>query len=291
MKVVPQLLYKHKNVRKIMVDGLSCIVHKTVDTIDVNTDHFLASHVLSVVLKGELKLETYYEGNRYFVAKNQLVFIPKGRYMISDIIPKNGEFEAVFFFFEAELLNEFLLIIKKQTELVVTQDLNLVLKYTDKIRVFTESILNLYTETVSKEVTKIKLLELLYLIYNSEQEKEFLQILYSLNSRKKRNIEELMLENFDKSLSIEDYAYLTGRSVSSFKRDFQRQFNTSPGKWLIKKRLEKAEHLLSSTDQPIQQISFEVGYENVSHFVSIFGRHYGLTPKQFLIKHRISKTI
>ncbi|WP_316633186.1 AraC family transcriptional regulator [uncultured Flavobacterium sp.] len=290
MKVVPQLLYKHKNVRKIMVDGLSCIVHKTVDTIDVNTDHFLASHVLSVVLKGELNLETYYEGESYFVTKNQLVFIPKGRYMISDIIPKNGEFEAVFFFFEAELLNQFLLSIKKQTDLSI-HGFNLVLKYTDKIRVFTESILSLYTESASKEVTKIKLLELLYLIYNSEQQNDFLQILHSLNSRKKRNIEELMLENFDKSLSIEDYAYLTGRSVSSFKRDFQRQFNTSPGKWLIKKRLEKAEYLLASTDQSIQQISVEVGYENVSHFVNIFGRYYGLTPKQFLIQHRINKAV
>ena len=289
MKVVPQLLYKHKNVRKIMVDGLSCIVHKTIDTIDLNTDHFLSSHVLCVVLKGELKLEIYYEDSRYSVTKNQLVFIPKGRYLITDIVPKDNEFEAVFFFFEDELLNQFSLSMKEQK--IIKDNFTLMLKYTDKIRIFTENILNLYTETVQRELTKIKLLELLYLIYNSEQQQVFLQILHSLNYKKKRNLEELMLENFDKSLSIEDYACLTGRSLSTFKRDFQRHFDTSPKKWLVKKRLEKAENLLLSSNQPIQQISIEVGYENVSHFVSVFGKYYGLTPKQFLIQNRLIKNI
>lgn len=291
MKVVPQLLYKHTNVRKIMVDGLSCIVHKTIDTIDVNTDHFLASHVLSVILKGELKIETYFEDNRYVVTKNQIVFIPKGRYMISDILPENGEFEAVFYFFEAELIHQFLSDIKKAPP--SEDNFNLVLNYTAKIKLYTESILGLYgdTEVTSKELTKIKLLELLYLIYNSEQQQHFLQILNSLNHKKKRNIEELMLENFDKSLSIEDYSHLTGRSVSTFKRDFQRQFKVSPRKWLIQKRLAKAEYLLLSSKLNIQQISNEVGYENVSHFISIFGKHYGLSPKQFLIHNRIDRLI
>lgn len=272
-----------------MVDGLSCIVHKTINTIDVNTDYFLASHVLSVVLKGELKLETYYEEERYTVTKNQLVFIPKGRYMITDIFPINEQFEAVFFFFEDTLIDQFLLNIKKQD--TTTSNSNLILSYTDKIKAFTESILNIYTEPVDKEVTRIKLFELLYLIYNSEQQQNFIQILNSLNNKKKRNLEMLMIENFDKSMSIDDYACLTGRSVSSFKRDFERQFQTTPKKWLIKKRLEKAEHLLLHTNLPIQQISLEIGYENASHFVSLFGKWYGVTPKQFQIQKRLIRTI
>nr|WP_315193561.1 AraC family transcriptional regulator [uncultured Flavobacterium sp.] len=289
MKVVPQLLYKHKNIRKIMVDGLSCIVHKSIDTIDINTDHFLSSHVLSVVLKGELKLETYYEDNRYLVTNNQLVFIPKGRYLISDIIPNDGEFEAVFFFFETELLNQFLLSIDRHE--VLKENFSLKLEYTDKIRMFTESVLNIYTEKANKEVTKIKLLELLHLIYNSEQQQVFLQIINSLNNTQKRNLEELMIENFDKPLSIEDYACLTGRSVSSFKRDFKKRFNTTPKKWLIKKRLEKAKRILLSSNLPIQQISIEVGYESTSHFISVFAKHYGISPKQFFIQNRLIKEI
>lgn len=289
MKIVPQLLYKHKNVRKIMVDGLSCIVHKTIDTIDTNTDHFLASHVLSVVLKGELNIETYFEDSWFSVTKNQLVFIPKGRYMISDIIPKEGEFEAVFYFFEEDLIREFLMSVPKVKFL--DNDFRLILSYTEKIKLFTETILKLYTGDVSKELTKIKLSELLYLIYNSEQQHNLLKILYSLDEKKKRNLEELMLENFDKSLSVEDYACLTGRSVSSFKRDFERQFNTSPKKWLIQKRLEKSQQLLCSSYLTVQEIAYEVGYENVSHFIAAFGKHFGISPKQYLIQNRINNQV
>lgn len=289
MKVVPQLLYQHKSVRKIMVSGLSCIVHKTMDTIDVNTDHYVSSHVLSVVLKGELKIETYYEEERFKATQNQLVFIPKGRYMISDILPKNGEFEAVFYFFEEEIINEFLSEIKTDTSLKIKP--SLLLNYSDNIRLFTESILKVYTGNANKEVTKLKLLELLYLIYNSSQQEHLVQILLSLNTRKKRNLEELMLENFDKPLSIEDYAFLAGRSISSFNRDFQRKFEMPPKKWIINQRLEKAVKLLSNTNLSIEQIAIEVGYENVSYFIYLFGKQLGISPKQFLIKNRTDKLL
>ena len=289
MKVVPQLLYQHKSVRKIMVNGLSCIVHKTMDTIDINTDHYVSSHVLSVVLKGELNIETYYDEERFYATQNQLVFIPKGRYMISDILPEDGEFEAVFYFFEEEIINEFLGEIKPVTSL--DSKPSLLLNYSENIRAFTESILKVYTENTNKEVTKLKLLELLYLIYNSSQQNHLIQILLSLNTKKKRNLEELMLENFDKPLSIEDYAFLAGRSVSSFNRDFQRKFEMPPKKWIIKKRLEKAIELLTNTNLNIEQISFEAGYENVSYFINLFGKQFGISPKQFLIKRRTDKLL
>ncbi|GGF13338.1 helix-turn-helix domain-containing protein [Flavobacterium limi] len=289
MKVVPQLLYQHKNVRKIMVDGLSCIVHKTMDTIDLNTDHYVSSHVLSVVLKGKLNIETYYEEERFSVGQNQLVFIPKGRYMISDVLPENDEFEAVFYFFEEKIIHEFLAGIKSIDTPVSNP--SLLLDYSENIRIFTESILKVYTENANKEVTKLKLLELLYLIYNSLQQDHLIQILLSINEKKKRNLEELMLENFDKPLSVEDYAFLAGRSISSFNRDFQRKFEMPPKKWIIKKRLEKAVELLTSTDLNIEQISVEAGYENVSYFIALFGKQFGISPKQFLIKKRTDKLL
>lgn len=209
--------------------------------------------------------------------------------MISDILPKNGEFEAVFYFFEEEIINEFLSEIKPDTSLKIKP--SLLLNYSEHIRLFTESILKVYTGNANKEVTKLKLLELLYLIYNSSQQEHLVQILLSLNTRKKRNLEELMLENFDKPLSIEDYAFLAGRSISSFNRDFQRKFEMPPKKWIINQRLEKAVKLLSNTNLSIEQIAIEVGYENVSYFIYLFGKQLGISPKQFLIKNRTDKLL
>ncbi|SCY39226.1 AraC-type DNA-binding protein [Flavobacterium anhuiense] len=289
MKVVPQLLYQHKNVKKIMVNGLSCIVHKTIDTIDTNTDHFVASHVLSVVLKGKLSIKTYYDEEQYYVTQNQMVFIPKGRYMISDVLAKDGEFEGLFYFFEEEIINDFLREID-----VITLSNNkpsLVLEYSDRVKDFTESILKIYTENAGKNVVKLKLLELLYLIYNSSQQEHLIHVLTSLNSRQKRNLEDLMLENFSKALNVNDYAFLAGRSVSSFNRDFQRRFKIPPKKWITNKRLEKATGLLNDSNMSIEQIALEVGYENVSYFIYLFGKHFGVSPKQFLIQKRTNKIL
>ena len=96
-----------------------------------------------------------------------------------------------------------------------------------------------------------------------------------------------MNENYLKPLSIEDYAYLTGRSVSKFYRDFKSQFKNAPKQWLIDKRLEKAYQLLSiKTQSTISGIAAEVGYENIPHFIKQFRKKYGTTPKQLLIEKR-----
>lgn len=291
MKVVPQLLYQHEKVKKIMVDGLSSIVYKNIDTIDTETDHYVATHVISIVLKGKLKIQTFYEGEQFMASQNQVVFIPKGRYMISDIIPKNGEFEAVFFFIEDSLINEFLN--SKKGLFQSNTNFNYVMKYSDNLKIFTETILMLYQNNRNeyKEITKLKLLELLHLFYNSDQKNNFIQILISLQNQTKRNIKEIMELNFDKPLLIEDYAFLTGRSISSFRRDFKRKYDTTPKKWLLEKKLYKAKQLLSSTNLSINQISLEIGFDNTSHFISLFRKSYNETPKQFLIRKRMMKEI
>ena len=113
---------------------------------------------------------------------------------------------------------------------------------------------------------------------------EFVDVLHALRMKEKRNIKRFMEDNFDKPLKIEDYAYLTGRSLSTFHRDFKRQFSAGPKQWLIQKRLEKSTALLSN--QSVTQVAYAIGYENVSHFIKAFQQRYGISPKQFLIRNR-----
>jgi AraC-like DNA-binding protein len=46
------------------------------------------------------------------------------------------------------------------------------------------------------------------------------------------------------NMSLEKLGYLTGRSLSTFNRDFKKLFNTTPQKWLTDKRLELAHYQL-----------------------------------------------
>ncbi|MGB9273770.1 MAG: helix-turn-helix domain-containing protein, partial [Terrimicrobiaceae bacterium] len=60
------------------------------------------------------------------------------------------------------------------------------------------------------------------------------------------------------------------RSLSSFKREFRRCYGTTPGKWLIGRRLECAAQMLRTTSMSMTEIALECGFEEPSHFSRTF---------------------
>ena len=101
------------------------------------------------------------------------------------------------------------------------------------------------------------------------------------NEYSKINIEYVMLNNFRYNLKISEFAILSGRSLSAFKRDFQRQFKTTPSSWLKNKRLEYARELLIENNLNVNEICYEIGFINSSHFIKVFKNKYQLPPKKF----------
>lgn len=287
LKILPQLFYQNPEVRKILVDGLSCIIHKEISSPVYHKEGYVSTHAITLILRGAMRIEND-NGFLTNVNEHQLVFLPKGLYMISDIIPDNGTFEAVVFFFDEKLLADFITSINLKTskEKCVS---HIVLDYSNEIRIFTESLLKVYNkkELTHRNLTRLKLFEFLHLMVSShEQGTCFLAALATLNNKERKSLKEFMNANFSKPLSIEDYAYLTGRSLSSFRRDFIQQFGISPKQWLIEKRLEKAQELLTRNHNSVSNVALETGYENISHFVKAFHKRYGISPKQFLLKKR-----
>lgn len=286
LKVVPQVFYNDPGITKLLVDGLSCIIHKKIDRTVLGQEGYVSTHAITLVLKGILKIEDS-EGHVTIVEQGQLIFVPKGIYSITDKLPHNGQFEAIVFFFDEELIASFInsmsVQIKKDKQVSP-----LVFNYTKEIKIFTESLLELYSkkEIAHRKLTKPKLFELLHLISVSRQNDCLLHALSTLNNRERKSLHDFMNANFSKPLGIEDYAYLTGRSLSSFRRDFIAQFGISPKQWLIDKRLDKAKHLLLSGHSNISQVAMETGYENISHFIKAFHKKYGVAPKQLIMQKR-----
>lgn len=99
-----------------------------------------------------------------------------------------------------------------------------------------------------------------------------------LNNSRAMSIRAVMEENFCYNLRLEEFARLSSRSLSAFKRDFVREFGTTPGKWLLEKRLEHARHLLLHLGKSVGEASFESGFENPSHFSRAFRQHFGVAP-------------
>jgi AraC-like DNA-binding protein len=87
-----------------------------------------------------------------------------------------------------------------------------------------------------------------------------------------------MEKNFMFNLPLEKFGYLTGRSLTTFKRDFQKAFNTTPQRWLTQKRLELAHYQFVEKKKKPVDVCYEVGFENLSHFSFAFKKHFGYAP-------------
>lgn len=90
------------------------------------------------------------------------------------------------------------------------------------------------------------------------------------------SLQRIMEENYCFNLKLEGFAGLSARSLSSFKRDFQNIYQTTPAKWLLEKRLMHAHNLIVNSGKTIAEASFESGFENISHFSSAFRKRFGV---------------
>jgi AraC family transcriptional regulator, exoenzyme S synthesis regulatory protein ExsA len=96
----------------------------------------------------------------------------------------------------------------------------------------------------------------------------------------KINLAEFMEKNYMFNMPVEKFGYLTGRSLTTFKRDFKRTFNTTPQKWLTEKRLGLAYHQINDLNKKPVDVCYESGFENLSHFSFAFKKQFGVSPAQ-----------
>jgi AraC family transcriptional regulator, exoenzyme S synthesis regulatory protein ExsA len=94
----------------------------------------------------------------------------------------------------------------------------------------------------------------------------------------KINLTEFMEKNFMFNMPLDEFSYLTGRSLTTFKRDFRKAFYISPQKWLTQKRLELAHLQLATQKRKAADVYLEVGFENLSHFSFAFKKQFGYPP-------------
>lgn len=96
----------------------------------------------------------------------------------------------------------------------------------------------------------------------------------------KIDLVDFMEKNYMFNMSLQKFAYLTGRSLTTFKTDFKKTFHASPQRWLTQKRLELAYYQLSEKKRKPADVYLETGFENLSHFSFAFKKHFGYPPTE-----------
>jgi transcriptional regulator GlxA family with amidase domain len=94
-------------------------------------------------------------------------------------------------------------------------------------------------------------------------------------------LSQIMEANLCYNLPLEEFAKLSHRSLSTFKRDFRKYYNQSPGKWLLQKRLEYSAVLLKNPALNVSQVALDCGFEDLSHFSRAFKEKFGMSPAHY----------
>lgn len=133
-------------------------------------------------------------------------------------------------------------------------------------------------EKPPEPIVRLKLKELVISILTSETNNKLAAYFHRIGASDAPSVPEIMEANFRYNLSLDQYAKLCHRSLSSFKREFQEHFQESPGKWLQQRRLEHAAQLLRHCGMNITEVAFESGFADVSHFSRAFKERFGVPP-------------
>jgi AraC-like DNA-binding protein len=89
-----------------------------------------------------------------------------------------------------------------------------------------------------------------------------------------------MENNYMQKYKLDEFASMSGRSISTFNREFRRLFNKSPHQWIKEKRLDFARNLLLQSDLSPSDIYVQAGFEDLAHFSRSFKGHFGINPSR-----------
>ena len=248
-------------------------------TIDkqITWENISPQHIMVFIHSGELIISygkitlTSVAGDTVLVPKNQLTRSIKR--------PAKGQpFKAVSIFLPEEQLRKFY----SNRPILETWDENIMKQRPIKAHPLLESFFgSLFSyfdmqDELPDKLVALKIQEVLTIV--DSVDKRASAVLGTFNEIGKIDLERYMEEHYMYNLPLERFAFLTGRSLTTFKSDFKKIFKNTPGKWLTEKRLDLAHHKLTAEKQKATDVYLSAGFENLSHFSFAFKKAFGYSP-------------
>ena len=274
--------FQSLNIQRADGSEMTFVAYRS-DVYPERNEVFFEEHAVIVVLEGEKKFNS--PTQELHVRKGDILFFQRGCYSMNESIDAN--YKSLVFFVNEKLLKEFVgqnltLFQDKKTTLPA----DLILKFSSSLTfaTFIDSLLPYFGARTPflNELLRLKFQELLLHLFELDASGQLRALLLYIYQGQKTDFDYLMNMYALKPLSMNELARLSGRSLSAFKRDFEQHFHASPGHWLRRKRLEHAHFLLRNTNKNVSEVSMEIGYESVSHFIKAYKEQYGFTPKRMV---------
>jgi AraC family transcriptional regulator, exoenzyme S synthesis regulatory protein ExsA len=236
-------------------------------------------HMLVWFLSGETKIvqadATYYfkKGDIFLIPRNQLATIVN--------YPKDGEpHKTVVMHLTTDRLRSFY---ENRSIKLSERPVSQILVYSDHplLKSCLASLIPYFDmDELPQDLASLKITEAITILRSVNPAID--SMLANFQEPGKIDLVDYMEKNFMFNLPIDKFGYLTGRSLTTFKRDFKKIFQTTPQRWLTRKRLELAHYQFAEKKKKPLDVCYEVGFENLSHFSFAFKKQYGYPPSELL---------
>lgn len=242
----------------------------------------LGMHMFSFLHVG--KKQVHFAGTSVAVNKDQSLLLKKGNWLWTELLDTEAIYYCKLLFFSETKLKEFLekhigniavvdeeipfFLIKNDT--YITSYLNSLSTISVAPAIFMENLLSIKFEEL-----------MLYLL--QKYGKSFELYLHALIATETSPFKKIIESKIHSNLKLEEIAFLCNMSLSTFKRQFIKEYHESPGKWFHNKRLQNAKKLLEEGICKPSEIYLEYGYNNLSNFSTAFKNKFGISPKDICL--------
>ena len=103
----------------------------------------------------------------------------------------------------------------------------------------------------------------------------------SVDSQRIRLMLDFIHHSYQQKITLSQLSHVCSISKSECERCFQRTLNLTPIEYILHYRIEIAANLLRNPQTPISEISYGVGFTEISYFYKQFKRITGYTPKEY----------
>jgi len=97
--------------------------------------------------------------------------------------------------------------------------------------------------------------------------------------------------NLHRTIHIRDLSAVARRSKAHFSRKFKLAVGESPHAYVVRRRLERACHLMMTSAASLSEIALSAGFSDQAHLSRLFRRAFGQSPASWRREHGIPSEV
>lgn len=263
--------------------GEVTIAASCVSTSNEETPAYLPASVLSYARKGQLHLRT---NNRlYTVPRDSFVLLRKytEASYFKTFTDEEGEARGFNFALNDQFIRKAINQINIPESTTPVGERVIIMDPTPQLLGLMDSIAQ-YTEfgqDLDPALVELKTMEALLAIVQADENLASIFVEYSRAER--ADLSKFMSYNYLENITLNQLAQHSGRSLSTFNRDFRMVFNETPHKWILRKRLEHAKKMLLNEGAKPSEVYLQVGFEDLAHFSRAFKKQFQVPPSRIAV--------